>query len=134
MTFVRPRLNDHCDLGFTQEEVDFAIPFLDEDIALYADPFLLWKSLSQQDMALPTALISSFNHLGYLVNTGREQEALHSLITMSECREAGLGLARNKQGHKISQKTATQILTHFQTIPHVKRGEADHSRNRIVEK
>ncbi len=41
---VRPRLNDFHNLPFTQEQVDFAIPFLDEDIPLYLDPFLLWKS------------------------------------------------------------------------------------------
>lgn len=32
MTLVRPRLNDHHGLAFTKEEVDFAIPFLDEDL------------------------------------------------------------------------------------------------------
>ena len=31
---IRPRLNDFHNLPFTQEEVDFAIPFLDEDIPL----------------------------------------------------------------------------------------------------
>jgi hypothetical protein len=30
MALIRPRLNDHYGLAFTQEEVDFAIPFLDE--------------------------------------------------------------------------------------------------------
>ena len=36
MALVRPRLNDHYNLAFAQEEVDFAIPFLDEDIPLPA--------------------------------------------------------------------------------------------------
>jgi hypothetical protein len=62
MAPVRPRLNDYHGLAFTQEEADFAIPFLDDDIPLYVDPFLLWKSPSMQDQALHTALVSSFNH------------------------------------------------------------------------
>ena len=40
---IRPRLNDYHGLSFTQEEIDFAIPFLDEDIPLYVDPFLCGK-------------------------------------------------------------------------------------------
>ena len=72
MALIRPRLNDYYNLLFTQEEVDFAIPFLDEDIPLYLDPFLLWKSPSQQDNALHTAITNSFNHLGYLTNKRNE--------------------------------------------------------------
>ena len=34
-------------LMLTQEEVRFAIPFVDEYIPPYVDPFLLWKSPSQ---------------------------------------------------------------------------------------
>jgi hypothetical protein len=43
-----------------QAELDFAIPFFDEDIPLYLDPFLLWRSPSQQDQALHTSLINAF--------------------------------------------------------------------------
>ena len=64
MALVRPRLNDFHGLAFTQAEADFAIPFLDDDIPLYVDPFLLWKSPSMQDQALHTAMVSSFNHFG----------------------------------------------------------------------
>lgn len=46
---VRPRLNDYHGILMLQDKVDFAIPFLDEDIPLYVDPFLLWKSPSQMD-------------------------------------------------------------------------------------
>jgi hypothetical protein len=62
MALVRPRLNDYHRLAFTQDGVDFAIPFLDEDILLYVDPFLLWKSPSQQDNALHTSVVASFNN------------------------------------------------------------------------
>ena len=60
MIIIRPRLNDFYSLPFTQEDADFAIPFLDEDIPLYIDPFLLWKSPSQQDNGLHLNLINSF--------------------------------------------------------------------------
>lgn len=41
MSIIRPRLNDFYSLPFRQEDVDFAISFLNEDIPLYLDPFLL---------------------------------------------------------------------------------------------
>src|ERR1700719_2061472 len=120
MALVRPRLNDYYELPFTQEEADFAIPFLDDDIPLYVDPFLLWKSPSQQDQALRTALISSFNHFGYLAKSGKQQEAVEALIRISECQEAGLGSARDKRGKKIGASTAKDILTLFNLIPQIK--------------
>jgi len=110
MALVRPRLNDFYGLPFTQEEVDFAIPFLDDDIPLYVDPFLLWKSPSQQDQSLHTALISSFNHFGHLARMGKEREALDAMVRISECREVGLGSARDKRGKKIGRSTAKEIL------------------------
>ena len=91
MALVRPRLNDYYGLSFTQEEADFAIPFLDDDIPLYVDPFLLWKSPSQQDQALHTALISSFNHFGHLAKVGKRKEAVEALIRVSECQEGRFG-------------------------------------------
>ncbi len=126
MALLRPRLNDHFNLPFTQAEVDFAIPLLDDDIPLYVDPFLLWKSPSLVDKSLHTAVVSSFNHLGSLVKAGKELEATQALIKMSECSEAGLGSARNKQGLRIGHQTATQILSLFSSIPQVKQGGFDH--------
>jgi hypothetical protein len=60
MSLIRPRLNDFYNIPFTQEEVDFAIPFLDEDIPLYLDPFLLWKSPSMQDNSLHLSITNSY--------------------------------------------------------------------------
>ena len=73
---VRPRLNDYHGILMLQDKVDFAIPFLGEDIPLYVDPFLLWKSPSQMDNGLHDSIIQSFNHLGYLVNKGRNRDAV----------------------------------------------------------
>jgi hypothetical protein len=118
-SLVRPRLNDFHNLPFTQEEVDFAIPFLDEDVPLYVDPFLLWKSPSLQDNSLHTALTNSFNHLGQLFLKGKEKDASDYLILSSECREVGLGNSKNKVGKPIGSKLAYDILTLFKNIPQI---------------
>lgn len=67
-TIVRPRLNDFYGILLLQDSVDYAIPFLDEDIPLYVDPFLLWKSPSQMDNGLHATIIDSFNYIGYLIS------------------------------------------------------------------
>ena len=117
---VRPRLNDFHNLTFTQEEVDFAIPFLEEDIPLYLDPFLLWKSRSQQDNALHTTIINSFNYLGGLFLKD-EQSAIQILKEISECDEVGLGNSKTKHGKRIGDKLAKTILSTFQDIPQINR-------------
>jgi hypothetical protein len=119
MTIIRPRLIDHYDLSFTQEEADFAIPFLDEDLPLFVDPFLLWKSPSQQDNALHTAVVNSINYLGFLSKKGKEKEAIRLIISASECQEVGLGLSRTKKGKRIGEKTALSILKLYKNIPQI---------------
>lgn len=109
MSIIRPRLNDFYNIPLTQEEVDFAIPFIDEDIPLYVDPFLLWKSPSMQDNSLHLAITNSFNHLGYLVANGKEQEAIDIIIRASECDEVGLGNSKTKSGKRIGEKLASTI-------------------------
>jgi hypothetical protein len=118
MTLVRPRLTDYYGVLVAQAEVDFAIPFLDEDLPLAVDPFLLWKSPSQQDNALHLTLINAFNHLGSLVKAGKEEEAAGLLIAASECDEVGLGLSHDRKGKRIGRNTALEILSLFRNIPH----------------
>src|SRR5690606_38409469 len=91
MALIRPRLTDHYGILRSQAELDFAIPFLDEDIPLYVDPFMLWRSPSQQDRSLHTVLLNAFNHLGYLAKNGLEARAVENLVAASECEEVGLG-------------------------------------------
>lgn len=122
---ARPRLNDFHNLTFTQAEVDFAIPFLDEDIPLYLDPFLLWKSPSQQDNALHTSIISSFNYLGNLFLKD-EHSALQILKEISECDEVGLGNSQTKHGKRIGDKMAKKILSTFQDIPQINKNGFTH--------
>lgn len=122
MTLIRPRLNDYFDLPFTQEQVDFAIPFLDEDIPLFVDPFLLWKSPSMQDQSLHTVIVNSFNYLGYLVSKDRHPEASELIIRASECKEIGLGTSRKRRGTPIGQSTAAAILNLFRDVPQLRSG------------
>src|ERR1700756_5065747 len=105
MPIIRPRLTDYYGVPLSQAHADFAIPFLDEDIPLYLDPFLLWRSPSLQDQALHTSLTNSFNHLGWLVKQGRRHEAVQLLINLSECDEVGLGVSRRRAGHRIGAGT-----------------------------
>ena len=126
MPLVRPRLNDFFNLTFTQEEVDFAIPFLDEDIPLYVDPFLLWKSPSQQDNSLHTAITNSFNHLGYLLNKGKEVDAVEILIRASECHEVGFGDSKIRVGKPIGGKASKDILKLFKDIPQISKSGFTH--------
>ena len=113
MAIIRPRLNDYHDLPFLQAEVDFAIPFLDEDIPLYVDPFLLWKVNSQQDNSLHTSIVNLFNQLGHYYVRGRTNESKNILIELSECSEVGLGNSKSRKGKKIGQKSADEILSLF---------------------
>lgn len=120
MALVRPRLTDHYGISLSQEDVDFAIPFLDEDIPFCVDPFLLWRSPSQQDNALHVALIESFNNLGHLANNGKTNEAATILVRASECREVGLGFSSKRKGNRIDKKLAFEIISLFRTIPQIK--------------
>lgn len=119
MALIRPRLNDYYNLPFTQEEVDFAIPFLDEDIPLYLDPFLLWKSPSLQDNSLHTSLVNSFNHLGSLLKNDKKLDAIDILIKCSECDEVGLGNSKTRHGMPIGKSVAENILSLFENIPEI---------------
>ncbi|HYW18073.1 MAG TPA: hypothetical protein VE956_01960 [Nodularia sp. (in: cyanobacteria)] len=117
MFLIRPRITDFYDITATQAQLDFAIAFLDEDIPLYVDPFLLWKSPSLQDQALHTTLINAFNYLNFLVQKGKVDEARNNLILASECQEVGLGLSKNRKGVRISANKADEIISIFQKIP-----------------
>jgi hypothetical protein len=119
MTLIRPRLTDHYGIAVAQERLDFAIPFIEEDIPLYVDPFLLWRSPSQQDQALHTAIVASINHFGRLSQRGKQSEAAETLVRLSECAEVGLGQAANKQGRRISRSIADDILSLFSTVPQI---------------
>ena len=120
MTLIRPRLTEFHGISLPQSQLDFAIPFFDEDLPLYVDPFLLWKSPSQQDQSLHTSITNAFNHLNHLLHKGRESEARETLIIASECEEVGLGHSKSRQGKRIGEKKANEILSLFVEIPEYK--------------
>lgn len=114
---IRPRLTDYHNITLAQEDADFAIPFFDEDIPLYVDPFLLWRSPSQLDIALHGLLIAAFNHIGQLSLSGNANEAVEALIAASECDEVGLGSSRTRTGKRIGRGKAEEILAIFRRFP-----------------
>jgi hypothetical protein len=114
---IRPRLTDYHGIAVPQANLDFAIPFFDEDIPLYVDPFLLWRSPSQQDQALHTSLINAFNHLGFLAKKGQIEEAIAALIAASECDEVGMGSSSIRKGKRLGKDKATEIILLFSRIP-----------------
>jgi hypothetical protein len=126
MPLVRPRLTDYHGISLSQAEIDFAIPFFDEDLPLYVDPFLLWKSPSQQDQALHTSLITSFNHLNWLIQRGRANEAESDLLLASECDEVGLGFSANRRGKRLGVGSIREIIELFRQIPQYKQSGFTH--------
>ena len=114
---IAPRLTDYHGIHLQQASLDFAVPLFEEDIPLYVDPFLLWRSPSQQDQALHTSLINSFNHLGELMRKGEAKKAIATLIAASECDEIGLGLSATRTGKRIGRDKAQEILCLFESIP-----------------
>ena len=119
-TIIRPRLNDYHGILLLQDKVDYAIPFIDEDIPLYVDPFLLWRSPSQMDNGIHASIIDSFNHIGYLAGKGKNKEAIQQLIFASECDAVGLGSSKNRKGRRIGESTANEIISLFEKIPQLK--------------
>jgi hypothetical protein len=120
MTIIRPRLNDFYNLPFRQEDVDFVIPFFDEDIPFYIDPFLLWKSPSMQDNSLHLSLINSINFMGNQYQKG-DTDCIKTLINCSECNEIGLGMSKTRTGKHFSGKLANDILLLYKGVPQIQK-------------
>ena len=109
MALIRPRLTDIHGLALTQSAVDFAIPFLDEDLPLYVDPFLLWRSPSLQEQSLHGAVTAAINNICRRGKNDRDY-TLNVLVALSECDEVGLGVSKTRTGKRISRGTAEKIL------------------------
>lgn len=116
---VRPRLNDYYGIFLNQAKVDFAIPYLNEDIPLYVDPFRLWQSPSYQDNGLHILFQNAFNCLGKMYLEGQQTKAVELLRRISECNEVGLGNSKSRNGRKIGDGIAIDILRLYETIPSI---------------
>ncbi|WP_292591467.1 hypothetical protein [Mesorhizobium sp.] len=118
MALIRPRLTELHGISVAQHEIDFAIPFLGEDIPLYVDPFLMWRSPSFGDKGLHQMLLGAFNNIGALAKSGADKEAIAQLMLASECDEVGLGTSASRAGHRIGEARARDILSLFHRIPY----------------
>lgn len=123
---VRPRLNDYHGIFLSQAKVDFAIPFLCEDIPLYVDPFRLWQSPSCQDNGLHVLFKSAFNSLGKMYVEGERIKAVEILKRISECNEVGLGNSKSRAGKRIGDNLAKDVLSIYETIPAVNKYGLEH--------
>jgi hypothetical protein len=124
---VNPRLVDYFGLNFTQDDVDFAIPHLQEDISLYLDPFLLWKSDRADYRGLHSQLLAFFEQLRTDVLAGRKLKARQSLLECRETRELGLGYALGtKKGSAIGPELAERILSIYEEIPQIQQSGLTH--------
>lgn len=119
MSLVRPRLSDYYDLAIPQPECDFAIPLLDEDLPLFVDPFLLWKSPSMQDSALHLGMVTAFDAIIALHSSGSRARAAELLNGLSECDEAGLGLSGTRSGRRMGIDLASEALDVLASIPSI---------------
>ena len=115
---IRPRFTEFYDVFVPQHDLDFAIPFLNEDIPLYVDPFLLWRSKGLQDNGLHQLIVAAFNNLGSLHKAGNYDEAVNQLTIASECDEVGLGTSAAKRGMRIGKAKAAEVLSLFDRVPH----------------
>lgn len=118
---IRPRLTDFHNVHIPQSELDFAIPFLNEDIPLYVDRFLMWKSPSLQDKGLHHSLLSAFNNLGRLAKEGNRDPEISQLLAASECNEVGFGSSSTRAGKPMGLKLAGAIIDPFESIEFYRR-------------
>ncbi len=123
---INPRVTDYHGIQVAQADVDFAIPFFDQDIPLYVDPFLLWKSPSFQDKSLHSAIVNAFNNLGHLAKNKKSDDAIRQLIISSECDEVGLGVSKTRKGKRIGSGKASEIINLFDMIPEYSKNGFNH--------
>lgn len=125
--FIKPRLIDYFDLDFTQSDVDFAIPYLTEDIPLFIDPFLLWTSKNALLNQLHDNLMDFFELIRLLVSEGDEGSARRLLFGFMEPNELGLGYSSGKKrGSTIGEKLIGDIITMYREIPEIKSNGLNH--------
>lgn len=115
---INPRLIDPFGLAFTQDEVPFAIPHLRDDLPLYLDPFLLWKSDREDFHALHEQLLAFFDLVRLSELDGQRSRGRNLLLGCSEAVELGLGYGRgSKRGTAIGPGLAGSILEMYAAIP-----------------
>jgi hypothetical protein len=124
---VNPRLSDVFGLVIRQDEVDFVVPHLREDLPLYLDPFLLWKSDRPDYQELHAALLGFVDQVRQHVVAGRTTKARTLLAEVSEPVELGLGYAAGtKRGSALGPAIITSIVETIGQIPQLEASGLDH--------
>jgi len=123
---VNPRLSDVFGLVIKQDQVDFVVPHLREDLPLYLDPFLLWKSDRPEYQALHAALLGFVDKVRKHVLAGFMTKARMLLAEVSEPVELGLGYAAGKRGSALAPATISGVVEVFRQIPQLEAGGLDH--------
>lgn len=124
---VNPRLSDVFGLVIKQDEVDFVVPHLREDLPLYLDPFLLWKSGRADYQALHVALLGFVDEVRKHVLAGSMTKARMLLAEVSEPVELGLGYAAGtKRGSALGPATISGIVETFRQMPQLEASALEH--------
>lgn len=103
------RLNRALGLSFTQTQVDFVIPDVQVDTPLAIDPFLLFKSRSEDLRFLHDQLISLFNR-GIKFYRENDLDSLQRLIQFPEVDEVAFGYSEGKIKGSGLGSTLNQLL------------------------
>ena len=126
-TIANPRLTDVLGSDFNQDDVDFAIPRVQEDIPLYIDPFLLWNSAKTEYRALHERIINFFRILSYQVRTGDIREAADLLAGCEELPALGLGYSvGTRKGTNIGPKLISEIIRVHRDVPQLSSADIRH--------
>lgn len=124
---VNPRLSDVFGLVIRQDEVDFVVPHLREDLPLYLDPFLLWKSEDPQYQQLHADLLGFVEEVRRHAVDGQTARAAVLLSQISEPVELGLGYAAGtKRGSALGPRSIEGIIRTFQQVPQLQTTGLDH--------
>lgn len=126
-TIANPRLIDAFGVDLAQDDVDFAIPRLHEDIPLYIDPFLLWVSKDSRLRDLHDRLLSFFRLVGGLTRDGDHEGAAQLLAGCEEPRAMGLGYSSgSRRGSNIGSKLIGSIIAVHEAVPQLRDGNIRH--------
>lgn len=124
---INPRLSDVFGLVIRQDEVDFVVPHLNEDLPLCLDPFLLWKSDQASYRELHSAILSFISQVQAQALAGRIAQAQMLLSEIREPAELGLGYSEGtKRGSAIGRSLRSAIIQTFREIPQLQDTGLDH--------
>ena len=124
---ANPRLSDVFGLTIRQDDVDFAIPHLREDLRFSLDPFLLWKSNNPDYIELHAALLDFIEQVRFNSIEGNDIRAQILLAEVAEPVELGLGYAQgSKKGSALGPALRGAIIAAFRDVPQLAQTSLNH--------